>query len=261
MVETYGAKHSICFLFQHGEEIGQGGKECSLKLKELHVSEVYAFHNREGYPLNSVIYHPSLTQCSSEGLTITFQGKCCHASAPETGINPSNAIAQIILYIQELISEQRDYLLLCTIVNINIGTKDFGIGAGKGEISCTLRSDRETEMKALEQKIILYATEISRQENLQFSYSISDFFPETRNHPDCIKKIKEIAYEQKLQCIEMQQPWRASEDFGYYTQLIPGAMFYIGNGVDYHPLHTPNYDFNDKIIPTALNIFFALANS
>ena len=32
-------------------------------------------------------------------------------------------------------------------------------------------------------------------------------------------------------------------------------MFYIGNGVDYPQIHTTGYDFNDRILNTAVEMF------
>ena len=59
--------------------------------------------------------------------------------------------------------------------------------------------------------------------------------------------------------MEMDRLWRASEDFGYYLKQCPGAVFYIGNGTDYPPLHTQTYDFNDRILPTAIRMLAGLA--
>lgn len=46
-------------------------------------------------------------------------------------------------------------------------------------------------------------------------------------------------------------------DFG----ISPGCgeIIYIGNGEDYPPLHTAGYDFNDRILETAVDLFTALA--
>ena len=57
---------------------------------------------------------------------------------------------------------------------------------------------------------------------------------------------------------ELSQPFRASEDFGYYLKQCPGAIFYIGNGEDHPQLHTAEYDFNDGILERAADLFFAL---
>ena len=51
----------------------------------------------------------------------------------------------------------------------------------------------------------------------------------------------------------MKNPIRASEDFGWDTKQIPGAIFYIGNGENYPAIHTSSYDFNDEILKTAIN--------
>lgn len=63
----------------------------------------------------------------------------------------------------------------------------------------------------------------------------------------------------QLPVIEMRDLWRASEDFGYYLKKCSGAMFYIGNGIEYPALHTDGYDFNDGILKTAVNMFLSLA--
>ena len=53
----------------------------------------------------------------------------------------------------------------------------------------------------------------------------------------------------------MQKAIRASEDFGWYMKQIPGAIFYVGNGEDYPAIHTTPYDFNDKILPSVVDMF------
>lgn len=55
--------------------------------------------------------------------------------------------------------------------------------------------------------------------------------------------------------LPMPEPFRASEDFGYYLKQCPGAMFYVGNGENYTPLHTFDYDFNDHISEPVVELF------
>jgi metal-dependent amidase/aminoacylase/carboxypeptidase family protein len=59
--------------------------------------------------------------------------------------------------------------------------------------------------------------------------------------------------------VEMKEAFRASEDFGHYTKLTKGAIFYIGNGENYPHIHTYKYDFRDEIIETAVELFKGLA--
>ena len=110
-------------------------------------------------------------------------------------------------------------------------------------------------------ELILKAEEISIQNGLQFEDEIHDYFPETRNHDDALNRVIRKAIGLKLSLSEMKDMWRASEDFGYYLKQCSGAMFYIGNGEEYPPVHTNNYDFNDRILKTAVEMFLALAEA
>ena len=56
----------------------------------------------------------------------------------------------------------------------------------------------------------------------------------------------------------MPEMWRASEDFGHYLKMCPGAMIYIGNGEEWPALHTAEYDFNDRILEKAVDLFVEL---
>ena len=84
------------------------------------------------------------------------------------------------------------------------------------------------------------------------------FFPETVNDPEAVSLVRRAAASLKIPVRELSQPFRASEDFGYYLKQCPGAIFYIGNGEDHPQLHTAGYDFNDGILERAADLFFAL---
>jgi hippurate hydrolase len=56
-------------------------------------------------------------------------------------------------------------------------------------------------------------------------------------------------------------PAMTGEDFGLFLQEIPGAFVWIGNGPadDARELHSPNYDFNDAILPAAAGFLAGVA--
>ena len=62
-----------------------------------------------------------------------------------------------------------------------------------------------------------------------------------------------------LRRIPMDKMWRASEDFGWYLKECPGAIIYIGSGEKHPPLHTAEYDFNDRILEIAVDLFADLS--
>lgn len=249
----------VYLIFQAGEEIGAGGKECAQLITEKGITEVYAFHNLDGYPEGSIVMRRGLSQPASEGFTIHFTGKQSHASYPEEGVNPAPAIAEMISFVPDLTENtQGGGMKLCTIVYVRVGTKDFGISAGEGEICVTLRAEEEKAMKGMEGLLRRYAERVADRSGLQVHFKVSDYFPETRNDDHAVNLVAEIAKSQGRQLIAMQDIWRASEDFGYYTKKCRGAIFYIGIGEDHAPLHTKEYDFDDAILPEAVDMFYEL---
>ncbi len=255
-VDEKGADQNICFLFQHAEETGQGAEECVVVLAKCNVSRIFAVHNRSGYPRGTIVYRRGLIQCASKGLTVKMTGKISHASEPEKGKNPAFAIALLVTYIEKLLqSKHFEDMVLCTIVQVSVGQKDFGISAGDGEVSMTLRANQEKELDQLERMICKKAVELAKEEGLEVAFAVSDPFPETRNEDSSIEMVEKAAEALRKPTMLLEEPWRASEDFGYYTKQCPGAMFYVGNGVDYPALHTGDYDFPDEILETIVDMY------
>ena len=249
---------SVYLIFQHAEETGQGAKECSSFLRERNISEIYAFHNWSGFPEGSIIVRDGLCQCASQGLTIRFTGQASHASEPEKGRNPSFAVGRLIMGIRELYDNYDGRKILCTIVNVRVGEKNFGISPGDGEISLTIRAEHEADMKAFDAELRDLAGKTAANHSVGVSFSTQDYFPETVSSPKCVRKVRQAAESLGLKVIDMPEAIRASEDFGWYMKQIPGAIFYVGNGENYPAIHTPDYDFNDKILPESVSIFLKL---
>lgn len=246
---------SVYLIFQHAEETGQGASECSSMLMERNISEIYAFHNWSGYPEKSIVIRSGLCQCSSQGLTVMFKGRSSHASEPEKGINPSFAVGRFIMGIRELYAKYENQKVLCTVVNVRVGEKNFGISPGDGEVSLTLRAERERDMKSFDDDIRALAMKIADTHSVNVNFETHDYFPETVSDSECVMNVKKAAYHLGLNVIEMKDAIRASEDFGWYMKQIPGAIFYIGNGEDYPAIHTGKYDFNDSILESAVDMF------
>ena len=260
-LEKLKLNRTVYLVFQPAEEIGRGAVICANLIREKGITEIYAFHNLSGYPENSIVYRKQLTQPASEGLKVCMQGKQSHAGAPEEGRSPSAAIAELALYARHLPEEPHDGMALCTIVGMQCGQGDFGISPGEGSVSVTLRAEQEPFMKKMEKKLLEKAEELSARDGLRTGYEIHDYFPETRNHDEALNRVIRKASILQLPVIEMKELWRASEDFGYYLKLCSGAMFYIGSGEEYPALHTDSYDFNDRILKTAVDMFLALAET
>lgn len=253
---VFRPERDIYLIFQHAEEIGAGGEACAQLIAEKGISEVYAFHNWSGFPEKSVIVRSGTIQCASKGLTIRMEGSPAHASEPENGKNPAAALSDLVLAVKDEV-EEPGYagLVMATVVNVAIGSRNFGIAAYRGEVSMTLRAHYEQDLMSLENDIREHAGHLAKVEGLKLSFEESDIFPETVNAPEVVAKVRRAAEQQGLQVIDLEEPIRGSEDFGYYLKQCPGAIFYIGNGEEYPQLHTCEYDFNDRILETAVELF------
>lgn len=246
----------VYLIFQHGEEVGGGGEECAQLIKEKGISQVYAVHNRSGYPKGSIVLKSGVVQCASKGLTVSFTGLPAHASQPEDGRNPARAVAELVLAVEKAARQEAyEDLVMATVVQVAVGHKNFGIAASEGEVSMTLRGARQWEMEQMEQQIRREAASLAQRDGLTVSFQEQDVFPETVNDPSCVALAEEAARRAGMEVIPMTELFRASEDFGYYLKACPGAMVYVGNGEDYPQIHTAGYDFNDGILETIVEFF------
>ncbi|RDB61516.1 amidohydrolase [Gordonibacter sp. 28C] len=259
-VDQLGAENNIVFLFQHAEETGQGAREAVQALRDERVDEVYGWHNMSGIDLGTVYVKGGTTQFASKGMTIRLTGSPAHASQPEDGVNPSFAIAKLIDAIPELVSpEHNEGLVLCTIVQVDAGSQNFGIAASEGVLRLTIRAEKEAEMDRLQKALEDDARKMAAEQGMQAEFSFSDEFPETVNDATRADKVRRACEERGIPVKPLPAPYRASEDFGYYLKEVPGAYFYIGNGPDHPSVHTYEYDFRDENIEVGVEAFKALA--
>lgn len=258
-VDQFGADQNVYFVFQHAEETGDGAKDCAEVITEHNIGEIYAFHNMSGYPKDAVCVRNGTMNCASKGMVIHMDGVPAHASTPELGKNPAYAITKVVDAIPELTDPAKHKgLILCTVIQIDLGERAFGVSAYKGDLLLTIRAQYEDEMDVLQAGLEKIALEQAEQYGLKCGFSFYDEFPETANDPECADKIRAVSKELKLSIFEMEEPLRGSEDFGHYLKRTKGAIFYVGNGENYPPVHSVEFDFLDGEIAEVVEIFKSL---
>lgn len=259
-VSERGADHNIYFVFQHAEEIGAGGEECAALMEEVGIDEVYGAHNSSDFEKELVVVKPGTSKCASEGLEIIYTGVSAHASQPEHGKNPALAICNIVSKLPEIADPARYRgLVLCTVIQMDVGERAFGVAAHKGKLLLTLRGQYEDEMKALLDEVVALAESQAEAFGLAVAYEHHDVFPETKSWPECTKRVEEACQLAGLKFYERPDFQRASEDFGHFTKKTPGAYIWIGNGTEHPPIHSDQFDFIDTHIPVFCRLFGALA--
>lgn len=258
-IDQNGADKNIFFLFQPAEETGDGAKKCVSFIKENNIDEIFAYHNMSGMEYKSVNVMKGVTQWASKGMIINMTGSPSHASQPELGKNPAFPISKVIESLPEITSlSAKKGKALSTIVQVAVGEKAFGFSASNGKLLLTIRAEYEEEMNDLQKNIEQLSMDQAEKFGIKVDFSYEDEFPETRNHDESVEKIKEVCNKKNIKLVDMKESFRGSEDFGHYTKLTKGAMCYIGNGIDYVPLHTYEYDFPDELIETGVELFKGL---
>lgn len=281
-IDKNGCENDIFFLFQHAEENGAGAAVCQKLIELEHIDEVYGCHNMPGFPLGSVAVHSGCAACASKGLIIKMTGKNSHASQPENGKNPAFALSELTLSIPELVKEAagesaakspnpmmafgKRGMVMCSVIGSGVSSREdcekmdaFGTSAGFARLALTIRAEDEKCMDSLEKSLIERAESICESGGFDCLVEYSDPFPETRNDEECAEKVRTAAKTLGLSIAKWDEPFRSSEDFGYYTKKTKGALFYLGCGENHAPLHTLEYDFSDELIGIAVRLFAELA--
>jgi metal-dependent amidase/aminoacylase/carboxypeptidase family protein len=254
-------KKAVYLIFQPAEEIGEGAKLCRQLLKEEGIAEIYGFHNIPSFPRGSVLVREGTFACASTGLELTWTGEPSHAAYPENGKNPAAAVAQLILWIRERLKMSHEGVLLCTVIGAEIGSSAYGVSAGEAVLRLTVRGENPEEFDRLLTEIREEADRLADGDGMQLSAREIERFPATVNASYGILRVREAALQADHAVIDLKQPMRWSEDFGYYLEEAGGAFFGIGDGEEYPQLHTQQYSFPDEILPDALAMFAALAES
>lgn len=254
------ADRDVYFLFQPAEENGSGAATCVDFITENHIPEIFAYHNEPMHEKFSIVIRDGLLCCASKGMIITMTGSPAHASEPENGKNPSFAIAKTALVSEEIVSSDRyNGLVMATIVQIDVGEKEaFGVAASKGRLLMTIRGEIEAEMDDLQQRLEAAAEKYAAEYGLKCEFSYCDAFPETISHPESNEKIRKVAAELGYKVYEQKNATRGSEDFGHFTKLAKGAMFFMSYGEGNPMIHTEKYDFDDSLIEPVVAMYKGL---
>jgi amidohydrolase len=261
-INRKGADKNIYFVFQHGEETGEGAEECAPLMDEAGIAEIFACHNAPGLPKHAVGVREGVSCCASTGMIIRLKGVPCHASQPEDGRNPAFAVAELVRSLAEL-TNPADYtgLVMCTVICINVGEEAFGISASQGSLMLTVRAEYDRELEILKGKLEEKTREQAERYGLEYDFTFRNVFFSTISHRESAGKVRGAAQRLGLTVLEGTNPSRGSEDFGRFTQRTRGAFFSMGCGEDCAPVHTVLYDFNDEIIPSIVDLFMALVDA
>lgn len=262
-LSTQKMKHTkVILLFQPSEENGEGAVAIynDERFKKLNPGKVFALHNLPGFDHHGIVVKNHTFTCAVNSIIIKLHGKTAHAGEPENGDNPALAIAEIINEFNKKIQPdpKKEKFSVLTPIFLTMGTEDYGISAGYGEVHYTFRRAANSEMKELEEELETIARIAAANYNLKPEISWTQRFSANENDPEIVDIVRQAAKNANFKLIERDVPFQWGEDFGIFTEHYKGAMFGLGSGKNTPNLHNPDYDWPDEITETGAEIFYKI---
>jgi amidohydrolase len=246
-------------LFQPAEEDGSGARAVLAdgRFRELRPDFAFAVHNLPGLALGQVALAEGLVNCASRGLQIRLFGRTAHASTPEQGISPREALIRLLAEITPMGrgGDLNPEFAMVTVTHARLGEPAFGIAPGYAELWLTLRTLSDSKMEDLRLGIEALVRGVAADERLRVEIAERDVFSHCDNAPEAVAHLKRALDAEQIAYSAAGLPMRASEDFGVFGQTSKSAMFFLGAGRDRAGLHDPDYDFPDELIAIGTRIF------
>lgn len=253
---------SVLLLFQPAEETGEGAAAVvqDPRWEKLKPDWLFGLHNIPGAAAGEILWKDGSFCAASKGLFFEIKGITSHAAEPEKGKNPSAALARCMLELEQLPKQVPGWkdLVLLTPVYAHLGDIAFGVSAGYAAYGATLRAFVEEDMGLLSQQAEAIIARHCQSGELPYELSYREIFPATANPAAANTYIREAAGQAGLRLRELKEPFRWSEDFGWYGHSCQTGFFGLGAGEQQAALHHPNYDFPDTIIADGLSLYIHL---
>lgn len=252
LAEQGNFQGTLRLIFQPAEESLGGG----LKMLEEGLFEqfpcdaVFGLHNMPGVPAGKLCFIEGPAMASSDQVDIRLQGRGGHGGFPHLAVDPVVAAASLVMALQTVVARNLPPLSAAVVSVGSIqGGATYNVIPDAVDLKLTVRSFSEADRDLLQRRI----TELCRIQAESFGAQARiDYrrgYPVLINDPQQTRFARQVAIEEfgERQIGEMA-PIGAAEDFAYMLQRLPGCYLFLGNG-DSAPVHHPQYNFNDAILP------------
>lgn len=259
----------IKLIFQPAEENGQGAKYMieNNALENPSPEAIVALHCWPGVQAGKVFHRHGEMSASSDTFKIVIEGKQGHAAHPYKAVDPIMIAGNIIVGIQSIISREISPLesaviTISTIKGgevINVIPKTVEI---QGSIRTLSTEIREYIHKRLNEVVTSIATTYRGSAFCEINKKTPVVYNEEKTSKLIEKSCIDILGENNY--VHNPTPSMGSEDFAYYLEKIPGAMFRLGCGYENKEnpaLHSDLFNANEDCISTGVTAMLAVVNN
>ncbi|MAI62620.1 MAG: amidohydrolase [Micavibrio sp. TMED27] len=255
----------VHLIFQPAEE-GYGGAHKMIEeglFERFPMDSVYGLHNWPKLPKGEIALRSGPIMAAADRFDIRITGAGGHAAMPHRTNDPIIVGTHLVQALQTLVSRSVDPLdsAVISITNFNAGTGAFNVIPDTAELNGTLRSFLPETRAALIKRIeeMTHSVAALYGAKAECVFMEGGYNPTVNTHDEtafCADIARELVGQDNVDT-EIN-PSMGAEDFGAMLQKVPGCYIWMGQGEadenSHHNqgLHTPLYDFNDEIIPQAV---------
>ncbi len=268
---------TVKLMFQPAEEIFEGSHDMIQAglLEHPKVDAALMIHVMAGMPFPAgtvIVSAPGVSAPAADYFEIKVQGKGCHGSMPNTGIDPLTAAAHILIAIQEIHARE---LAMDDRAVLTIGTMNAGSAANVIPDSVTMggsiRTFDEQTRAFIKQRLAEISEGIARSFRGEASVSFGSGCPTLVNDRDlsvcCEQYVKDLLGSGKAFSVAELNAMSGggssksagSEDFAYVSQEVPSIMLALASGQPEkgygYPQHHPMVKFDEDALPVGSAVY------
>jgi amidohydrolase len=270
--ETKNFHGKVRLVFQPAEEGGRGAVRMLEEglLERFPFDEIYGFHNWPYGQLGEFSICSGYMMAACDFFEIHLSGRGGHAALPSVCDDVILAGSHLVSALQSLVSRETDPLdaAVLSVTNFQAGSGACNVLPEKVMLSGTVRTFNPAVRERMERRMAEMIRHTAEMFKLEHSFAYKRITDAVTNHEagvqTCRKSVTRLFGEDKL---KLQRPVTGGEDFGSFLEQRPGAFIFAGQGAgdkdasQRQGLHTPRYDFNDDLIPLAVEYFAEIAET
>ena len=225
----------VQFIFQPGEEKLPGGSSLLIAagiFKDTRPEAVYGLHVFNPLPVGTAGFRPGMYMASSDELYITVKGRGGHGAVPELAVDPVPVAAQIITALQTVASRFAKPTVP-SVLTIGKVRADGATNVIPSEVYMegTFRTLDESWRETAHGHIRRICEETAAAYGAACEVRIERGYPCLVNDAalttHAVKTATELLGAGQVHGLDIRM---ASEDFAFYSQLVPACFFRLGTG-------------------------------
>jgi hippurate hydrolase len=254
---------TVKLIFQPGEEKNPGGASILIKegvLEKPKPQCIFGMHVNPQLEVGLLSFRGGKVMASADEIYITIKGKGGHAAAPHLTTDTILIASQLIVSLQQIISRNNDPFSP-SVLSITSFQGGFTTNVIPSEVKLmgTFRAMDEVWRYKAHELIRKQTEQLVTSMGAEVDLHIDIGYPTVYNHEALNDYAKNIAEDfmsaERVGETEMRM---GAEDFGFYSQIIPGCFFRLGTANKEKNIisgvHTPTFNIDESAIEIGIGM-------